>query len=301
MATFDQLIDDVRQHLHNFLEDEEQYATLVGNIAAGDLSITVDDATHVDAGAIEIEDEIILIKSVDKTTNILSVRVRGYDSTTPAAHSNGALIRVQPLFPRQKIKDMINDTIRGTYPTLFQVKPAPLITYTATTQMYSLPADVGEVLTVKYSVPGGMPWWQPAASWELDDNANKEAGAGAVFATGKALWLGDAPVSGQAIQVVYLAAPGALSAGTDTLETTSGLPAGTRDLIALGTVARMIPPVEVGRLAHGSIEQSVRDQVVRPADAIATSRYYWQLYSARLEEEGKKLQDLNRLATRRTF
>jgi hypothetical protein len=302
MTTFTLLIDDVRQHFQNYLEDEEEFVTLNAPIDADDLLITVDSALHLDRGVIEIGDELILLKSIDKTANTAEVRLRGHLSTTAVSHSVGDLVRVQPLVPRTQIKRAINDSIEGAYPTMYQVKRAPLIPYVGGVQMYELPDDVGDILSVKYNAAGATAWWQPATVWELDEHGNTEVlGNAAVFPSGKALWIGDTPVAGEAIQVVYTAKPGELSAEADTLESTVGLPGSCRDLVAFGAMARLLPAVEAGRLQHTSIEQSVRAQLVHPQDAVSASKYYLQLYTIRVQEEGVKLQALHRVQIRTTF
>lgn len=294
-STFSQLVEDVRNHLLAYLQLEEQFVTLTGAIDSAMVTLNVDSAANCQEGEIEIGDELILIKSVDRTTNTLTARARGWSATTAASHGVGDIGRIQPIMPRNQIKRYLNASITGVFPDLWR-KPTPYtFQYTGGKAMYGLPADTGEVLTVKYSNPG-ITFWQPARSWEIDDNADVTD-----FPNKKALLLGDAPVPGQRVQVVYTAVPNELTNDADVLGTVTGLPESCSELLVFATVARLLPGLEAGRLQRNTVEQSVRDQNVRSGDATNTARYYWGLYKTRLAEEREKLNRTNTIYPRSGF
>lgn len=284
MTTFDQLVKQVRQQLLGFSMNQESVAELTVAMADTDTSFTCDTSTvtNLSRGLVEIDDELILVKTYDATSGVVSVmgqaNGRGYEGTTPAAHSPHALVTSNPAFPRARIKEAVNQAIAGLYPHLV-VFAATEITYNAAQIEYEMPADTEEVWYVTTQTVGPSKVAQPAPNWRFNGKART-----AIFTTGKSIQILDSVVPGQAVRVVYAKTPAPLVAGTDDI-TATGYPERYADLVVYGTCKRMLPALEAARLQQQAIEATERAPLVPPASAAKAAALYAQLYAERLEEE----------------
>ena len=59
---------------------------------------------------LEIDSELMYIWATDVPTKTLTVQ-RGFNGTTAAAHTAGAIITVNPRFPRAQVLESINDEL----------------------------------------------------------------------------------------------------------------------------------------------------------------------------------------------
>jgi len=141
---------------------------------------------------------------------------RAQRGTTAAAHSANAKVTVSPLFPRQEIKNAINDTINAMYPSVFAVGSYDF-DYVAARYSYSIPAEVENVLSVTYSTIGPSREWFPARGWQIDRTADTDA-----FSNGKSLSIYSEIVPGQTVHVSYSKRPTLLTNNSDDYETTIG-------------------------------------------------------------------------------
>lgn len=288
MTTFDQLVLRVRSMLLGFTKDQEQYSSLSLPMASNATYFTVDTATvaNLGRGTVEIGDELLLVKSVDQTTGTCvllgNLNGRGREGTTAAAHSVDDLVAMAPAFPRIRMQEAVNDTIRGVYPTL-RVFASTEITRLAPVYEYSMPADAKDVWQVHASTIGPTKIWQVVQNWRFNEDANTTA-----FATGKSIQLFDAIVPGQTYRVRYAKAPSPLVSSSDDFETVSGLPERCVDMIVYGACARLLPSYEAGRLQQRAIEASERSQYVPSLSAAKAAQYFMGLYQQRLEEERER-------------
>jgi len=84
--------------------------------------LTQEEEDVMEAGSIiEIGRELLLCKELDTVNDKVTV-VRGVRGTTATAHSEGAVIKIAPPFPRQNVFDAVCDQIKNLYPTLFAVE-----------------------------------------------------------------------------------------------------------------------------------------------------------------------------------
>lgn len=288
-ATFSDLVDEIIGKLQGFTADQGQYCTLETAIDADDLVLEVDDATQLNVGLVEIDSELIYVSAVNRTANSATIPAwgRGQQGTTAAAHSFGARISTAPRFPRHRVKAVINQVVRSTFPDLFQVKVTTLAA-SAGTLTYELPSDVRSIVSVSWSVPGSSDLWWPVKRYRLNRNANSTA-----FDTGVSLDILEPMTPGRTVQVAYRAEPAELSSESDVFTTTTGLQESCRDLVGWGALAQLLPALEFARLNTDSIEQSDRQRLVQPGSASAAARQALQMYSLRLEQERQKLQVLN--------
>jgi hypothetical protein len=289
MTTFDQLVQQVRQQLFGFSMNQESVSELAVAMAAGDTSFACDAATvnNLSRGLVEIDDELILVKTYDATSGIVSVmglaNGRGYSGTTAASHNAHALVTSNPAFPKARIKEAINQTIQCLYPELV-VFSSTEITKIAPQVEYELPSDLSDVWYVTGQLIGPSKVWQPLPNWRYNPKADPT-----VFPSGKSLQSFDYVTAGQKIRVVYAKTPNTLANGTDDFAATTGYPDRYTDLVIYGTCMRLLPAMESARLQQQAVEATERATLVPPASAAKAAQLYASLYQQRLQEERDQL------------
>lgn len=128
-TTIGNLVDRVFREYLEPADSLESYSYLIGSISDSDTTITyandmfsVEEEDALDAGTIiEIGQELMFSTALNTVTNQITVK-RGARGTTAAAHSDGDLIKVSPMFSRKAVFDAVSDQIENLYPTLFAVE-----------------------------------------------------------------------------------------------------------------------------------------------------------------------------------
>ncbi|MFF4019990.1 hypothetical protein [Streptomyces sp. NPDC001843] len=289
MTTFDQLVKQVRQQLLGFALNQESVSELSVSMTAGDTTFTCDASTvtNLSRGLVEIDDELILVKTFDQTSGVVSVmgltNGRGYEGTTAASHSAHTLVTSNPAFPRARIKEAINQTITTLYPELV-VFSSTEITKLAPQVEYELPSDCSDVWYVTGQLIGPSKVAQPLPNWRYNPKART-----ANFPSGKSIQILDYVTAGQAVKVVYAKPPTQLANNSDDFAATTGYPDRYTDLVVYGTCMRLLPALESARLQQQSVEATERAPLVPPASAAKAMAMYAQLYQQRLAEERDQL------------
>lgn len=291
MATCGLLLDEVLGKLESWSLDEEQATTLAAPMTAGGTTFTVTSARSValgiSSGIIEIDSELMYVSNVSGTSVTIEPWGRGYKNTVPAAHNAGARVVSQPLFPRSKILDAVNQTLGRVFPELYAVTTYET-TSTLPVRIYPLPAGSQWLIDARWQVPNGTKTWQSLKWWRVDPGGGTQFGDG----PGITVELGDAIPSGRPLAFRYASAPGLFTAEADVYKTVTGLPDSTRDVIVLGTASALVQSQELSRLQVSSVEQQNRSQLVAPSAALTSSRYLEQAFQQRLKEERQSLQRL---------
>ncbi|MFC8490713.1 hypothetical protein ACFUJU_07885 [Streptomyces sp. NPDC057235] len=286
--TLDQLISRVRRELRGYTLDQASMTVLAADMLAADSTFMVelDDITEISRGLVEIDDELILVKSYDSQTGVVSVMGgtagRGAEDTTAATHVNGALVTSSPTFPRSVIKSAITDSIRALYPSLvvFDIVDFP---YVAAQTEYPLPADVKDIWTIVGRWVGPEKVSGAMSNWRFNSEAYT-----ADFPTGKSvqLWSGITP--GQNVRVLYTREPSVLTANSDEF-TTTGYPERVADLVVWDTAKRLLPSLMSARLQQTSVESTERAQLVGTSDVNRAVQVYAALYAERLQQERDRM------------
>ena len=286
MSTFSQLTDQMLMQLYGYTTLQDQATYLTGALSATGLTVNVDDATAVSRGIVEIGDEIIWVDSLDSSAGTLTVPPygRGFRGTTASAHSIGDRVVSSPMFPRQMVKDALNDAIKSVYPELFAVG-STTFTYQPAISTYSLPTGALDVLQVAWQTTGPSKEWMPVRRMRVD----KHAATGS-FATGVSVSIYDMIVPGRTIKVVYTKEPTALSNDSDEFSTVTGLPSSCEDLIKFGAAYRLTPFFDSAHLSGQSAEADYSGQPRNQNNAASLSRFLLQMYQVRLAEEQGGLQ-----------
>lgn len=298
-ATFANIVDRTKQQLLGYTKDQASVSYLVQATTALDstLMIDPDTATNLSRGLIEIEDELMLVKNYDRGAGVVQilsgVNGRGVDGTTAAFHDNGAIITNDPRFPRQRIKEAINDTIAALYPDLW-VFGEYEFPYRAARYEYPLPTEVEDVYKVTINTIGPSGVWFPSQAWRFNPMTSLTPGQvlPTPTPTGKTLQIYDRIVPGRNVRVSYIRPPGVLVNNADDFTTTTGFPDRYIDMVTYGAAWRLLPAYEAGRLQQASIESTERAPLVPTSAATQASQFFLALYSKRLTEERTRLQRL---------
>lgn len=298
MATsFDQLVSRVKQQLLGYTRDQASMSNLAADMTASDTTFSVDPetVTNISRGLVEIDNELILVKKFDRSSGLVTVQGgiygRGAEGTTATTHLQGKFVVDDPMYPRTRIKEAINDTIDATYPDLwvFGQTEFPKV---AARYSYPLPADCDDVYTVMANTIGPSAVWFPVSSWRFNPQASTTVGQvkPSPAPTGKTLdIMRDFIVPGRNIRVTYKKRPNLLVSDSDDFETVTGYPERMTDLIMFGACWRLLPAYEAARLQQSQIESTERAPLVPTGAGSNASKYYMALYQQRLQEERDRL------------
>lgn len=288
------MIDEVTINLagYTFQQDRTTYlrtpVTTTTSSSASPLILSLGSTENVGKGIIEIDDELLYVDSYDRIANSATVAPfgRGYLGSGPAintgtTHAADAKVVISPVFPRTAIKRAINDTIRALGSSIFAVKSTTFV-YNAAKTTYSFnDLNIKNVLKMSWESVGPSKEWVPIRRWDFESVANTSA----FGANSQTVTIGDFPVSGRTVQVVYATDPVSFTSDSQDYSTQTGLPESTRDVIILGAAYRLISYLDPARAAQTSPQADETDSK-RPYGASQSStKQLYTLYTQRLKEE----------------
>ena len=288
MATFDDMVQEVRSSLAGYTMRQDRITYLNNAITTTDTAIQIGDSSNLAKGIIEIDDELIWVDNFTKATNTMNAAPgfgRGYQKTAPSPHSQYAQVVLTPTFPRTMIKQAINDTIGSVYPKLWAIY-STTFTFNASQTTYALPDDAQNVVYMSWQTTGASKEWLPIKRWRQDLMANVAA-----FNSQKTVSLYDNIQPGRTVQIWYAATPNTMDSNTDDFADVTGLPDTCRDVVTLGAAYRLLSYVDAGRINLTSAEADLADSKVPGAAGASSSRYIYALYNQRLQDESLKLSD----------
>lgn len=274
------LVDEVSEVYRSYVRQQEPTSALTSSINASDTSFTVADGNAISKGLAQIEDEMVYVRSVDRTTNTVTLEPwgRGQSGSTAASHSIGVRITQAPVTPRTRAKDVVSQVLQEVFPKIFAVDSVTLDINPAQI-LYSLPTDAYHVLNVEWQPPGPSLSWLSVRRWKQ----NKTPTSVEVEVISPTFPGNDT------VRVHYIKEPPGQLVMSDDLET-MGYPVSIRDLIVLGSCARLAATTEMGRVNIASVESSQRSDAVPAGSGLSLSRYLYQLFSSRVEDEARNLQ-----------
>jgi hypothetical protein len=291
MANFSDLVTSVRSNLQGFTLRQDRITYLASAIDADDTAVTVGSSSNLAKGVIEIDDELIWIDNFDKASATMNAIPggfgRGYLGTTAASHAQYAPVYLAPTFPRQTIKQAINDTINSFFPKLWGVG-STTFTFNASQTTYALPADTETVLYASWQTTGSSLEWLPINRWRGDSFANTTA-----FPTGNTINIYENIQPGRTVQVFYTKQASPLVNNGDDFVDTTGLPVTCEDVVIYGACYRLLSFIDAGRINLTSAEADTMDSKIPSGAGTNASRYVFALFQQRLNEESLKLADKN--------
>ena len=286
MTTVATWIETVKDYVLSGAREEQDI--LNGNITDSTTTIVPTDFTDgIQQGAeIEIDLERMYVRSVAGGVSV-TVR-RGYRGTTPAAHTTGADIIVNPKVSKASIvRELNNELASLSSPSngLYQISTLDL-TWSASQYGYNLAGvtDIEDVLSVQWKGYTGYDWIPvPATTWRLGRAQDTTD-----FASGLALFF-DAPVAGRDVRIVYKAPFTAVSGVADVVETVTGLPATAVDIPPLGAAINLAAPGEIRRSFFDGQHDPRADEDVPPGARTNSVRWLMQRRQQRINEEAGRL------------
>jgi len=297
-TTLTNMMDEVLINLagYTFQQDRATHlaaaVTTTTSTSASPLVLSLGSTDSVGKGILEINEELLWVDSFDRVANTATVSPygRGYLGTTAATHSADSKVTISPTFPRFTIKRAINDTIRSLGANIFAVKTTTF-TFTAAVSTYAFSnLNIKNILSLTWQDIGPTKEWIPIRRWDFDAIANPEAFGYTSTDQVQTVTLGEAPISGRTVKVIYATDPNAFTSNTDVYTTVTGLPESTRDVVILGAAYRLLSFLDPARAAQVSPQADETDSK-RPygASQSATKQLY-ALYTQRLNEETKSQQ-----------
>lgn len=293
MTTFDGLLYRIRQQALGYAKDQSPLSELTASVAATDTSFSADPGTvkSLSRGLVEIDDELMLVKSFDATSGIVQImggiNGRGAEGTVAASHNAHALITADPRFPRARIREAVNDVLQALYPNLCVFETTE-ITNVSVVYEYQMPADALDVWAVADQTIGPSKVWMQGMNYRFNPTADVTA-----FPSGKSIQLFDPVVPGQTMLIKYVKAPSALVNASDDFAGVTGLPERCVDLVVYGAMARLLPAYESARLQQTAVESTERSELVPTGSALKGAQFYMALYQQRLMEERQRMFEEN--------
>jgi hypothetical protein len=286
-ATFEDLLNDLDAFLSTYGETRPKVTALTAPMSNTDLTFTVDDPGMVDKGYVEIDDELMWIKAIDKGTGVVTLFPwgRAQLSSNAAAHVTGARVTSNPRFPRFRMKQELNNQVNSLYPDLFAILVDESIVYRPPVVSYGLPANLDTILSVSYQTIGATKMWYPVSRWKIDKSADQTA-----FPTGTSIDIYQGIQPGRTVKIVYRAKPVPFNddQGSDLL-TDHGIQESWRDILQLGAAARCLAATDAARLDLGTIEASNRTNQVQVTSAQQVAKSLVAQQQMRIQQEKRQL------------
>lgn len=274
--TIPSLIDEVLDVVHGYVRGQEARTHLTGSITNSDLTFNVANPAKVSTGLIEVDEELMYVSMVDKTSGLVTVEPwgRAQSQTDAISHSANARVTDNPLFPRQRVRNVIWGVLREMFPSVFASGEVLLNVNPALTH-YDMPSDCYHIMQVQWQLPGPTHMWAEASRWKQ----NKRAGNPVELELLSLVWPGQ-----NRARVQYMKAAPDQFGLTDDLAS-YGYDLSVRDVIVKGTAATLMAYAEPSRVLTESVVSTGRADAVPSGAAAQISKYLYQLFQKRLDDE----------------
>lgn len=284
MTTLGDTLAETRRRF--FTTWRPQINILTSSINSSETQITFDDPPQsAQAGAnITIDLEIMRIRNM---TGQVATVVRGFDGSTGAAHTSGAVITINPQITDFDIyREICYDLADLSSPDNGLFKPlAYEFNYSPVVQGYEITtADVIGVADVRYREPGPWRSWPSITKWRFDQTV-----ATSDFASGNSLTLYESGYPGQKVHVVLMVPFTIPTALTDDMQDDVGLPRTANDLPSLGAAIRLGAGREVQRNFNETQGQPRRAEEVPAGANLGSFRSLTALRNQRVITEANRL------------
>lgn len=114
-------------------------------------SVTVSSADDISAGPNTfalVDNEMLGVVAANTTNDVLTV-IRGARGSTAAAHTNGTLVRINPIWGNHEILDALNQAQDASYPLLYTLVDYTTTTIADSTWEYDLPTGMNTLVRVE--------------------------------------------------------------------------------------------------------------------------------------------------------
>jgi len=282
-ATLGDIIEEILSNLQGYTAAPDQITSLSQTIDPSQLSFKVDDAQGISSGLIEIGSELMWVRAFDEASTNVQIlpKGRGWRNTRADTHLAGDTVVISPAVPRSVVAREVNNQLSALYPSLFCVGAFEFTLDDPLKVAWQVPVEAECILDVRWLDFLGN--WQRVRHWELEYNSD------AAPTSAVSVRLSNVP-PGFKVQVVYGKRPRLLGSESATLAG-AGLPVGAKDLLVLGSMARIMPMLDVSRL---SVQHAAADELASPrplGSASALADKFWKQYTQQLAEERRILSD----------
>ena len=242
MSTVGTVIDrTVRQLMSGTVEERNK---IVSSITATSTSVSMqyDLGGIRPGGVIQIDNELMYVWEISAGSKSVTVE-RAWNGTTAAAHAAGAIITVDPKFPRAQILEAINaelDDLSSPVNGLFQIKSLEL-NYNGTWSMINLPTTDTIIDLVSVSlryIATDYPKIRRCRLIRDLPNDDFNSGYGIRF---------DEQVRAGRMVVVYKTPFTNVTSESQNIQNFTGLPSSCEDILMMGAQIRLVSPREVKR------------------------------------------------------
>lgn len=264
------------------VDDQPSRVILDGAITAGATSITyldtyllVEEEFLLSPGQlIEIDTELMMVGTVDATSNTITVR-RGMSGTTAAAHDDASLVTVAPLYSRAAVFDAVRSTVSRLYPRLYQRKAAQV----TSGQSAEIPHEA-RVLEGFWYFEDSRLKTVPVQAFDYPDAA-----------TERLLLFGcDPNVTGYLMYRAPFTLP---TVETDDLETNLGLNPEYEDLLVYSAASSLVASRDFGATTPETLHKQLGAELFPIGSAIRIRRELKMMYEELLEELSVNLRSQN--------
>ena len=242
MSTASALLDRVnRQLLSGTIEERNKLATTV---SSSDTSFVMTyDLGGLRAGTVfEIDSELVYVWEATSGSKIVTVE-RGYMGTTAAAHTAGAIITLNPRFPKAQMLEALNqdiDDLSSPLNGLFRIVTVDL-DYNGSDRQIDITGatSVLDLIDVRLRyLDSDYPVIRMTRLQRDLPTADFPSGYAIVF---------DESVMAGSLRVRYKAPFSRVSAISDSIQSVANVPVTMEDILEMGVMSRMLSMREVKR------------------------------------------------------
>jgi hypothetical protein len=230
-----------RQMLAGVVEERNKLAAALDSSTTS-VVVTYDVGGLRTGTVFEIDSELLYVWDANSATKTLTVE-RGFNGTTAASHSSGALITISPRFPRGQMLDALNadlDDLSSTTNGLFRVVTVDL-SYNGADRQVNITSSgtILQLLDVRLRYL--------ADEHPVIHGVRLQTGLPTSdFASGNTLVLDESVMAGT-LRVRYKAPFTRASSEASDLTTNCFLPATCEDIVEMGVILRMMAGREIKR------------------------------------------------------
>jgi hypothetical protein len=230
-----------RQMLAGVVEERNKLAAALDSSTTS-VVVTYDVGGLRTGTVFEIDSELFYVWDANSATKTLTVE-RGFNGTTAASHSSGALITISPRFPRGQMLDALNadiDDLSSTANGLFRVVSVDLSYNGADRQI-----DITSSGTILQLLDVRLRYL--ADEHPVIHGVRVQTGLPTTdFPSGNTLVLDEAVMAGT-LRVRYKAPFTRASSESSDLTTNCFIPATCEDIVEMGVILRMMAGREIKR------------------------------------------------------
>lgn len=296
-TTYSDIVNEILISMAGYTMQQDRATSLASAITTTTTTtISVSSTSDIGKGIIEVGEELMWVDNFDRVANTLTVAPwgRGYLGTTPSTAATSSKVTISPTFPRHVIKRTINDTIRAMGASIFAVKQTTF-TFNPAVTTYELLDGASNIsaqfiIAAHWEEVGPSKEWIPVRRIKLEPFADINTWGGSAASPAQTVTIHDFITPGRTVKVLYGATPGTFTSDSDVFTTTTGLPESCKDVVVLGATYRLLTFLDPARATQTSPQADEIDTKRTFGSTSNIMRQIYALYTQRLAEETKALQ-----------